>query len=53
MCWTDEFEQEDTQTHKERKSVLTVDDFLSDAGYTLTKKSFLNVFMCSSEVQLQ
>ena len=40
-------EQEDTQTHKERKSVLTVTDFTSDAGCTMTKMLSLNVFMCS------
>lgn len=42
MIWT----RRHSNTQGE-KSVLTVDDFFSDAGYTLTKKLSLHVFMCS------
>lgn len=42
MTWT----RRHSNTQGE-KSVLTVDDFSSDAGYALTKKLSLDVFMCS------
>lgn len=47
MCWTDELNK---KTLKHTRREICVDGgwlFFSDAGYTLTKKLSLNVFMCS------